>query len=402
MHGADAFFISLTLACIAVFVTNRYIYGFLGGAVLFGLSLGIYQLYFCFAFGLFTLVLIFTLFDKAWTLQYTLIYICKATLSILLGILIYYAALKIMLDFKNITMTTYKGFDRIGYTLILQIFENLPSLIKGSLIEVKEYFFNWRNFLANRIILTISIVILLHIILTKKIYLNLFKTIVLLLCLAFFPIMANILHILSSGESMYLLTSYPLIVFYLFTIKLLDINSFQIERKLLFKNLKCTFNWIVVIFLLLVIRSNYIFTNEAYIKMHLGYEQIYSFTTRLITHIELLTDFEKNPKVILIQNTPNIIIEHGSVFCIDGGKPGLLQGGLIDGQSMLDSYTYHVFINHYLASKIEVVNLSPYQSPDKVDLYKKYSALPEVASMPNYPSKGSIKIIDGNIIVKLN
>lgn len=229
---------------------------------------------------------------------------------------------------------------------------------------------------------------------------------ILLLSLILFPVISNILYIFSSGESMYLLTSYPLVVFYLFVIKLLDVYSFQFTPKTCFSNIKWAVNWIVILLILLVIRSNFIFINEAYIKMHLGYEQIYSFTTRLISHIELLTDFEKNPKVILIENTPNIIIDHGSIFCIDSDKPGLLQDcsidGLIDGQNMLDSYTYHVFINNYLASKIELINLSPYQSPDRVDLYKKYSIHPEVISMPKYPSKGSIKIIDGNIIVKLN
>ena len=57
--------------------------------------------------------------------------------------------------------------------------------------------------------------------------------------------------------------------------------------------------------------------------------------------------------------------------------------------------TYRHFLRYYLAF------VGPVYTGD-MQLAREYEALPEVQAMPLYPAEGSVKTVNGAVVVKLN
>ena len=75
----DAYMLAVLLSALAVYLTRKYRFGFLAGALLLGISIGIYQAYFSYVIVLFLLLFIMDLIDNedfkqefvvSWTMRY--------------------------------------------------------------------------------------------------------------------------------------------------------------------------------------------------------------------------------------------------------------------------------------------------------------------------------------------
>ena len=134
MSSADGYFFSLMLACLAVYLTDKYFLGCIPGIILLTLSLGIYQAYFGFAAAFMVAILLReVVINKHHAHRYIFIKILRFLALLTLAILLYMFITKMV----PTELSTYMGIDKMG----IITFSELPSLILGSYSNIFAYFF---------------------------------------------------------------------------------------------------------------------------------------------------------------------------------------------------------------------------------------------------------------------
>ena len=112
MFVADAFMIALLLSVLGVYLTDRRRFGFLPGAVLLALSMGCYQAYFCFAFGLVYIRGMQLLLDEKQSAKELWRKAARFLLALVLGLALYYVAMKAALAVRGTALVEYQGIDK--------------------------------------------------------------------------------------------------------------------------------------------------------------------------------------------------------------------------------------------------------------------------------------------------
>lgn len=127
--------------------------------------------------------------------------------------------------------------------------------------------------------------------------------------------------------------------------------------------------------------------NVCYTKAAIQQEQAISYFNRFITRIQTLEGYTPDMPVAYIKDQNKNTESQPMWFMRD------------DGYSIA-AYNYASIINMY-NWKDYMKMWCGFRAPEvSHDILQEYSHLPEVQEMPAYPSDGSIKIIDGVIVIK--
>ena len=125
------------------------------------------------------------------------------------------------------------------------------------------------------------------------------------------------------------------------------------------------------------------FANAQYLSLHLSYEQSYSFCNTLITQIKSIDGYQDNMPVVLV----------GEKFVDDSlYHNDVMRSYAISGKDevLIDAYSRHEFFWFYCGFDAQFMTVGELSE----------EAQAEIAKMPNYPNKDSIRILDGAIVVK--
>ena len=134
-----------------------------------------------------------------------------------------------------------------------------------------------------------------------------------------------------------------------------------------------------------VILINVYVANEAYLTLHLRYENAYAFYTSLIADIRQSPEFTEGTKLAVMGtwDDPDFYEENldftNYLTGVTGFKP--------------DSYSKERFLQYYLGFSI------PFASEEE---QASIAASPEYAEMPVYPYYGSLRKIGDVMVVKLS
>ena len=146
--------------------------------------------------------------------------------------------------------------------------------------------------------------------------------------------------------------------------------SLALTLALLLTQLACAYEFVLI-------------DNRAYFYMDMTYKNVYAFMTKLTAKIELQDDFSSSTPVALIgkinmdSNVP--------------ATPGMT--GVFTGNSVANIYTRKHLLYNVLASRYDYVDEDTEEQIKQTD---------EFEEMPCYPNAGSIKTINGVIVVKFS
>lgn len=133
-----------------------------------------------------------------------------------------------------------------------------------------------------------------------------------------------------------------------------------------------------------VIAVNTVVANISYLRLHLDYEHAYSFYTSVAVQIRQTPGFDEESVVALIG-------DYQTDYSVHTQFPDTnIMGFKLD---LTNSYSRQEFMRHYLAFEI------PFATEEQIE---HLSQTAEFAKMPIYPYYGSIREIDGYIVVKFS
>ncbi|MDR0219872.1 MAG: glucosyltransferase domain-containing protein [Lachnospiraceae bacterium] len=403
MYTVDAYSFALLLACLAVFLAERYKYGFLFAILPLTLSLGCYQAYFGVAAGLMVMILLFATLDSQTELRQTIIKGGKYVGTLVASLLLYMGIARLVIWAKGGELDTYQGIDQMGRLALA----DLPRLVGEAYAGVFRYYFTAGSLGEQYQNIHHKLAVLLFVAAfaaggfllvlwggRAKIHRDGKRLLLLLALLLLFPLGCNIVFVMTP-QLRHLLMYYGLVLVLVFPVAVAARHPIaeEIKRKLATPTrvyaIAC---WIIAATLAFSIYNYAVLANKAYLKMTLGYEQAYAQSVSLVTRIESLPGYSHDKEIVLVglpyrdMDAQRTVLADFDSFEIIGVHGGRLFGEI---------YTYHAFLNNYLGWR-NPVHLSREENIKEADV----AAL--LREMPQYPDEGAIAIINDRIYVKFS
>lgn len=387
MFSADAYFFSLLLACFAAFLACKLRWGWVFAILPLTLSMGIYQSYFGVAAVLMVGALIFETLDGKLPLHRLLLRALGFAASLGASMGLYLAISK--LASRATGLVDYMGISSMGKLPIAQ----LPELLGRAYGEYFLFFFRNQStahaFFMKYLFVLFALATLYFIVsILRQRKLKPLSILFFLLLLLAYPLAGALIVLMAPETSAHLLMVYGLLYVLLLPLALME---YALPRGKKVGGLRglalaCS-GWLVVLTLSASAYCYAVYSNEAYLKMQLSYEQMVSFSTRLISAVEQAEGYVPDMPIVLVGTSEENAAKAPELNQIS-------MTGALDMNALINSYTNGLFFQRYLGISNEVFNYDSGIAQEFDDFY-------EVIEMPVYPARGSVRVIDGYAVVRL-
>lgn len=354
------------------------------GGFLLALSLGIYQSYL--PMGLCAMLLAFAqelCRDEDDRTKVLLLRVARYAGAAALGLLLYFLFNQLFLRLKGVALDGYMGISQMGQ-------EGLAAYIRRIPAAYHQFFFPgdgvWHVDLFPD---NVRILYYLCQILTAALWLLMIwrllraypgKGICMALVLLCYPLAANLIYVMCSAyEEMHLLMVCSMIVVFVPL-------PFLAEHAVLPKPGKKTVQRICAAVLALVCLSYVRFDNFAHTRVAVYQTRSTEFFNRMVLRIESTEGYSPELPVACIGSHPSSVETFLPIpeFDQDPVTP------ILNHKTLLYSYAWREYISFWCGFAPVYVDAAPFLE------------IPEVAAMPCYPADGSIRIINGTVVIKLS
>ena len=359
-------------------------------AILMAISCGIYQAYFPLAITMILLLFLHEMITSHYSFTNNLVRGIKYVFILILGLILYYIILQFLLSIYNIELTDYQGINQMGIHI-----SEIPDILKNVYTTFFQLpFIEYWD--INQSALTKTCILIFYIISAALIVFSITKKqggvkLEIIVTAAMLPIAVNSIIIMCAhGKFIYTLMVYSLVFLYLLPIILIetfnDSNS-EYHSKKVFIDI---YNTVITLFLSLVI-ANYIWNaNGNYLSLYYTNQQTIHYFQTLVTRIQSTKGYTDELPVLYVGETIEDAAFDSSLY----ENAPFMYGGNITSTYLINSYSRLCWGKCYLG-------YNPPQLTDQKEI-DSFSNNAAVMAMPCYPDDGSIKIIDGVIVVKFS
>lgn len=377
--------LSIFLAVLAAWILVKNKYGFFYSAIFTAISLGIYQAYFPLTVSLLVLYLIkqALIEDINWKQLFIRgIYFCG---SLILGLILYFGILHLCLYLYETELSAYQGLDSIGKITLPQ----LLSLIKDSFITFFQFpysnefslspipLISWTYGVLNALTAIIGIYSL--IIKKRKVSL----TLMILLLFVVFPIAADLIIIMCPNSAIDALMVYSLVTILFAPVVLLETLVGENQKITRFRHIMT--RAVVTTLSVMIIAYTYM-ANVNYTAAYFANRQTENYLNSLVAQVRMTEGFTPDMQWAFIGK-----FEDSLIAPTWGNVP--VYSGNSSMKRLINSYSRNYWFVSYLGYQI------PFAPQERIAELKNLNAVKE---MPYWPAEGSVKVIDGTIVLKLS
>ena len=390
MFTASPYCLAILLAVLAVYLAKRG--GWLpslAGCLLLALSMGIYQAYAAVAVALSLLTVLRECLTPSASLKGTARLGLRLAGSLALGAALYYGILQIFLAVKNLELLDYLGMEQAGSSYPLA---RLPGLILSAYKQVVVFFF-WpggsSSFTTpvmaglNLALLALSVGCLIAFAVRRTLWQELWRPISALVLAALLPLAVGFAQIISPFSDATPLMKYAYVGVYLAALLAADLGLEALARP----RGEAVVSWALALCLsgLLLYGAN--INNLLYTASDQAHRATLSYATRLLTRIESCPGYTGEEEILIIGSFPTdrIYAQVESYALVDHYSVPR------DTAAPLNKHIYY-----YLSDWLNV----PVQEPDEETMLA-VSQTEEFQAMPLYPADGSVQLLDGRVVVKI-
>lgn len=389
-YTIDGYMLAVLLSAVAFLLTDRKKWGFAGGIVLLGISMGIYQAYLSFTIVLCILRLLLDIIEKD-SLKEILVKVCRYVVMGIGSYVFYVVTLKLMLKIKGVEISGYQGTDRIGSFSLAE----LPAGLKAAWYNFIN-FARWSNVLTGTevmkyafvLIAVLAVILFLALFVKEKRYKSIFRIVLMWILVAAIPFGATIVNILSPDTYFHLLMRLPWALFFIFAVALCQRVTF--EGKKIRKTLKKIMTGGVCLSAMVLIFSFGVMANVVAFNMNERYEKTYATCIRIVDRIEQTEGYTTGTKVAILGGYP----DYNNYPATDITGEDLSSYFGSNGELCVNSTEkYAEFFRHYMN-----VTITTIPEAEEIDL----TQTDEFLDMPTFPAEGSVGFIGDVLVIKLN
>lgn len=388
IHVVDAYGYAILLAALAVFVTDRYLLGFLPGAVLLSLSLGIYQAYLPLAIGLFSIRGLMHLLAGTHSDRQVFGRAVRYGLATALALGIYLLVNRAVLASAGTQLDDYMGVSAMG---TIQ-WKNLGHMLKTAYLSFFTHFIHsaqanadaplqWLNGAVLGFDLLAIVVLLFRQRRTPLQY------ILIAGIAAMLPLLLNTIYLFNSTY-VHTLMVFSVACAYWLAIALgqaLAAEPFPFP----WERIRRAVAALLAAALLLIGFTNAVYANQVYYILNLDYEATSQFASRVLYRLESRDDFTLDTPVLFVGRASNN--PYGSITFYKQAMPRFANANPF-AVMQSDSHV-RGFMRSYLGIELA--------APDAATADRLMDG-DAVRAMPAYPAQGCIENIEGVLVVKLS
>ena len=384
----DGYMLALFLAVLAVLITKKYRFGFLGGGVCLAFSLGTYQAYLAFAMilSLFAMLMLFagenSLREKA-----------KGAFRYLgmgvLGTILYYAILQVLLRIQGKELASYQGIDSM--VTGGGIGSGFLQSVKGMYLDFLTFTFRgnvlYQNLISQMALLLLvsaSAFLVLALACSRKWWKNPLFFVIMVMAVVLVPLSTNVILLVSPGVTYHLLMRYQWVLY------LIGLTAFVSKSGRIYKY-GAVLEWMGLAAAFVLVFFYGVVDNIGYSNLQKRYEKTYAYCVRLLDRIEQTKGYYQGIPIAMVG-----VVSDDEYPVTDITLP--VTGGMIglSSESSSDSllYTgmnYQEFMKNYVGATLNIL-----PAENMMEMY--YSD--EYIEMDSFPGENSIRIIDGIMYIK--
>lgn len=390
--------IAICMMCMAVYLLRRYKYGWIACAALIIGALGVYQSYVSIAIALMLMGMLVDLF-KGQAFKDTLIKGIKCVIVLLASVGIYMALCHII--YPAIDSETYGGIGNMGKIAIA----DMPRLIGRCYKRFLEYFI-WKPFdfvsdtaqCMNVLTCLLLGLVFAYLVWKKQLYKDIFKCALSIALIGFMPLAVAFVYFMAPEAEYSMLMLYAYVMIYVLLIAFVELcmNEWQNDET---KGWQQAAKYVVVYGTAIVISisayTDYLITNQAYLRTEIAKERVTSYFNRIISSVESQDGFINGDAVAFV----------GEFYYVDNPSPVETQNLDVLGTDILRSMSGFAMENGLVTSGVRNNFIRTYIGFEMTDLSQQQqqtiTASQVYKDMPVYPQAGSIQKIDDVWIVKL-
>ena len=384
LHDMDVYMLSLLFSVLAVyFLKDGNLLKNMAGAGCAAISLGLYQCFIETAILLVCIFLLRRLLEGENAKTVFLDGLRTAAFLFAAGIL-YYAMLRTVWHFTGITPPDYYNsltkLKNLSFGsaagLSLEAWKYTVGYLFRTPMIIHQNFSRYLNIILGMFtllgVLTAGI--------RKRIGVP--AAALVLLILLWMPLGGNVVYVLSQGVKQLTMT-YSFACFPVFAVMILDMSEtggFAEIRAVQGATLVCAF----------LILNQFLFANQLYIRHDLYEQAGLSFMTRLVSRMEAVDEYEvgKTPVVIL-----GHVDESPAVYDVERFTITYPRAGTVHRQPVSYYRTYQSYFRYILGYPVNMITLEEAET---------FVTNPEVVSMTVFPAEGSLKMVDGVLVIRLS
>lgn len=353
--------------------------------ILFACSIGEYQCYVSFFITVLLTIFIREVLNKDYTWNRYLIYMLKSLGTVLASLILYLCVMQISLKISALELSSYAGINTYGIVSLREYIERIIFAYSDFFVPTAGPYtmfpFHWKAWHRILIFAGITEVIVINIWFIRK--KKGIKCVQADILYAMVPFAFNFNFVLYGAGAAHSLHMYHYI--FLFAILAMMAEYIKAEaaadygiKKLLFEKSVEIAAVICSIFAVLYIQ----YDNACYTFNQIRQESAISYFTVLSARIQSLEGYNPSAEIVYLN---------------DRKKFNYVDGYLSQYEAIVTNPYDHVIVNDYNWIHYMEMWCGFYQ---KVIDGSKYENMEEVLHMPSYPEDGSIKMIDGVIVVK--
>jgi hypothetical protein len=415
LYYMDLYMLTLLFSVLAVWLCRKFKWGFLPGALLVALALGNYQAYLGVTAVLCLLTLIGDCLSGAKKTREILALTGRYLVMGVLGCLLYLLILQWALGYFATALSFYQGIAKMG----------LPPLDAALLLDSTKDayasflgYFYWDRFFTSPFLIKIVYALLLGLSLawlvlaaarslqggtaagsvsradarqekSSRRTAGLSRLLLCLLFLGGLPLAYHAIYFMAPNAFLHSLMQPQYALFWLMPLMFYELAyPAPCRRVSFFQSLS---RWLLLGGAAALVYFFFLTVNISYLHLHLKYEITYATELRILDRIEGLPDYRPDTPVCVIGAFPN---ENMSLYPyhtqdIASGLVG------INGNLVHHYYNYNGFYKNYLGRQLNLFRDDDGQKSEIADW-------PAVQAMPLWPKNGSVAMIEGIVIVKIN
>ncbi len=387
-NGLDYFAFTAFLSIAAALIgKKRGVWNFIFAVILLTFSIGAYQGYIGFAAAVFVFYCLKKLLDENSKIRDVFADGIYYIAILLVSVICYYVILQVVLKLFSIQLSDYKGISNMSgilnpkvlFPAIVTAYKNTIGFFTQNLIGPSSAVTLYLK-RAAFVLMVASVIHALAVIIKRKT----FGKAALFAALSIFvlPVAANFIGVLSNNTSFYYVTAYPIVflmlaaVSYLFSIKITKKHAADLFAR------GC-----VALISTAIIFNMFTTANVQYEKSERTKAEMDSKITELITIIHTADGYTPSTPIVFSGKTPYNFLKSGYVTGSYAYMLGYSRAeDMIYSDDILGSYITNVLNYDIVMQRYAEVGVT-YESILK--------------EMPVYPAQGSLKMVNGVLLVKL-
>lgn len=375
--------LAVLLAVLAAWICYRGRWGIVLAAVCVACSMGIYQAYVPLTISLMVLLLLKQTLNQEKTVPELIfrgLYGCEA---LLLGVVLYFCALKACLLLYHTQLTSYQGVDQMGQLSLSQLPKLLASTYRTFLLLPVEDVWGIANTgmlkLVYVLLELLGLGMIAAITATKA---RRASNLALVVCLcAVFPAAVNFITFMCPEGQIHTLMVYA----FAFAPAVPLILSEDFQKAISLKRSRIWTQTARVLIGVLIFCYAY-GANVHYSAMYYGNRQVENFCSGLVTQVRMTEGFNTEKKWAFLGDVSDPLLK-------SEWREALVYGGNCFTTDLLNQYSRMAWFENYIGYEIPLADSQTREA---------LAQLEDVKQMPCWPDQGSVRVVGEYVVIKFS